>query len=156
MVHSLIGEDTPTIQTVLLEKIQHYFQSVNSVIGQINSSMTWSLALMAVEWILSVVENEIFCAFINNVIPCSGCSYLSIGTCHDNRHTFPDLNVPCTWHNYNSRTTPHRIWWVSAVNMVFLIRHFQICMTRRGGLLSCPQYTMTSPPLQISSIQTNN
>ena len=62
------------------------------LLGLTNSSMSWPLALMRVEWILLVVENESSCAFITNVFP-SWCLYLSIGACHDNQHTFLHLNV---------------------------------------------------------------
>ena len=80
--------------TVWLEKthLQRCFKRVHSVIGMTNSNMTWALAMMRVEWILSVVENEISCAFITIVIPSSWCSYLSIRAYHDNQHTFLHMN----------------------------------------------------------------
>ena len=53
------------------------------------SSMTWALALMGVEWTLLVVENETSYAIITNIIPSSWCSYLTIGAYHDNQHTSP-------------------------------------------------------------------
>mgnify|MGYP006889204685 CR=1 FL=1 len=71
-----------------------------------------NLRLIGVEWILRMVEKITSCAFITKVIPFSWFSYLSIGACHDNQHTFPHLIVPCTWHNCNRWPTPRHIWWV--------------------------------------------
>ena len=100
---------------VLLEKtsLQRCFQVIHIVIGLINFIVAWSLALMWVEWSLSVVENKISCGVTTIVIPSSWCSYLSIKACQDNQLTFPRLIEFCTLHNCNIWRTPLHIWWVS-------------------------------------------
>ena len=98
-----------------LEKtcLHRCFHRIQRVIGMTKSNTTWDLALIGVEWILSMVERKTSCAFITKVIPSSWCSYLLTGACHDSQHTFPHLIEPCTWHNCNKRPTPRHIQWDS-------------------------------------------